>query len=436
MANKASGPLVGEERVPAKAKVLVAAVFALFALQIPSPLRLNTDSVDVLTLASNLADGKPYLLSGARPLYPVGVPFIFSLMERAGFASSVGFGLLNLGLLSAAAGAFWVICGTMRMNPWEKMALLLVGFVNFPLIKHAMIPLTDIPYFAVSMAGCAVLEVLPERRPGSRAGILAAGVLLTGAALLTRRNGFVLAVSMLYAVWLMLRGPAPPGSARPFRGTLLACFAGILAVGAILGAALWKRILYVPDFPRGGAITERVMNLVEYRLMDLGTLVFNAPACRSAPLVPLVLASGVILLVLVFVGLARVRGAFRPIHVFLVGNMAILAIWPYGDPRFWIPVIPILGIVVRGALEPWLARRPIAVAARAYLALYAVAALASFAYSTRITYSGARFPELYGSGSMLDAYSQAWWGNQPASDQRVVIIRRYGERGAPPKPNP
>src|SRR5690349_11601903 len=103
-------PARGSERLSARFSALMAALFVVFAIQLYSPLRINADAALILRLTAMLTDGRPYLIDGARPIFPIGVPLTFSLMERAGAANSFGFGLFNLVCMCGAAYATWTIC--------------------------------------------------------------------------------------------------------------------------------------------------------------------------------------------------------------------------------------------------------------------------------------------------------------------------------------
>ena len=59
-------------------------------------------------------------------------------------------------------------------------------------------------------------------------------------------------------------------------------------------------------------------------------------------------------------------------------------------------------------------------------------ALAGMAYTTRITFAGQRFPELYGNDFARNAYEHAWRDPNPdLSDDWTFAIRRYGMAAAP-----
>jgi len=419
-------------RVPALVWLMLVALFLVYAIQLRSPLRLNTDADVILRLTANLTDGQPYLYQGHRPLYPIGMPLFYSFMERAGMANSFGFGLLNLLCLFIAALAIWVVSAAFRMSSTMRATVILVAFSSYVLIKHSVLPLTDIPYLAVSMAALALLETIPEHGAARRLALLALAFALVAAAMLIRRIGVALVPAAIYAAF-----PAE------WRQRLLNAFTlaelkrrwpvvvGVVIILAILVAA-HRLIFYLPDLSFQGSITHVVARQVRLRLMDFGDLILNLPLDEVARLRPALDLAGLGLTALMLIGLWRWRQKLHPTHVYLIAYLAILAIWPFTDVRFWIPVLPLIVIVVIQSAESSTCAKACRRATAVYLAYYTMTVVIAVAYTTRLTFAGSRFPERYGGGSMKAAYEEAWSGQvEDPNDDRVNLIHRYGMEGAP-----
>src|SRR5437773_11824110 len=137
--------------------------FCSYAVQFYSPLRINTHACMIFRLTAIITDSKIYLIDNARPLFPIGVPFTFSIMARINLANSFGFGLFNLICMFIAAYAGWVIAVELEMRR-AAPTIILLSFSSFPLIKSSLLALTDTPYFARSLLCVASLEIL--RRKG------------------------------------------------------------------------------------------------------------------------------------------------------------------------------------------------------------------------------------------------------------------------------
>ena len=133
-------------------------------------------------------------------------------------------------------------------------------------------------------------------------------------------------------------------------------------------------------------------------------------------------------------GIWAARRRLGPAHVYLLAYGAILAIWPYGDARFLLPVIPLLTAVFVEGIAPLMARRwarGLAWGAGVWCALLGGAAMA---FSIRITLSGDNFPSAYGAGQYSNSYRAAF--DQPinmASEFGIIpevveVLRRYDPR--------
>lgn len=91
------------------------------------------------------------------------------------------------------------------------------------------------------------------------------------------------------------------------------------------------------------------------------------------------------------------RAGFRgPAAVYVVTYIVVLIVWPFYEPRLWIPIIPLLvlyGVRVARSFPP---TRRVRIAIAAYVALYAVGGIMSLAYITRATLAGKNFMSVYG----------------------------------------
>jgi hypothetical protein len=432
MTTAAAGLSGKSGKTPVILKLALAALLILYALQLHSPLRINTDAAVILRLAADLTDGTPYMMLGARPIYPIGVPLTYSLMDRAHIATPFGFALLNFTCIGLAMIATWIICRLMRIPPIQRAAIVLISFSNYVLIKHSVIPLTDVPYFAVSLLCCAMLELFRERQGGEKTAAFLLSIFFAAASILTRRVGVTFIPAVLYALW---PGANPRASFRHWLGadkpralSIVALLLAIVTVAAILS----RRLFYVPDWRFGDSVTQALGRQLPLRLSDFGELLLNFPSEKLGPLHPAVYAAGLLLAVLICTGLWRSRRNLRATHVYLMAYMAILIIWPFRDARFWIPVLPLVTLLVFQAVMPLCHFKTIRAVTAVYLAFYALTALAAMAYTTRLTFAAGRFPNVYGDETARAAYHRAA-STQPTdpTDDWVFVIRRYGMGGGP-----
>jgi hypothetical protein len=141
---------------------------------------------------------------------------------------------------------------------------------------------------------------------------------------------------------------------------------------------------------------------VRYRLQEIGELCLNAPASRLGRLAPLIWIAGA-------AGIAAVGSYLRrcslgTVEVYIAAYLFIILIWPYGDARFWVPVLPLILAGLFSVAQPWRFTGWKRQAGLAYSSGYAVMGLAALAYSSWITFSGANFPRRYGDGNLRPTY--------------------------------
>jgi hypothetical protein len=164
----------------------------------------------------------------------------------------------------------------------------------------------------------------------------------------------------------------------------------------------------------------------------------NVPISKVPTLLqPALWAFGLAAIALIVFLLWRRRLDFGPTEIFLIAVAGILAIWPFRDPRFWLPAMPILlGLAawaIQSASRPaiW---RPFAPAA---VGFFVVLGLAGLAYNTRLSLSGDEFPKMFVDDYLGPVYREAWGLRNPADSTRVDstalhVLRRFEPRAHPP----
>lgn len=169
--------------------------------------------------------------------------------------------------------------------------------------------------------------------------------------------------------------------------------------------------------------------VMNFRGREFAQLAANLPLSRMpAAVVPwLPLVGGAI-------GLALLRvlyqqAANRPIIVgYLLTYTVILAVWPYEDPRFWLPVIPmVILLAVTSPLPGSMILRRLATTA---WLLYLSIGLIALVMNVRLSFQTHTFPRSYTHGTLRASYLEAF-GLPPERDAplpdalAVNILRRH-----------
>lgn len=415
-----------------------------YLIQAASPLRMNKDAIEFLEVGASVSDGDGFLTNGEPSHYPPGYPLILAGLDRAGLARSsvlIGLNLASLAVGLACAG--FVLSRSLGIGRDEALLLASMTLLSWVIVKHVTLPVSDVPYFGVSLASLALATRAGELRGRRKVfWIVGAGV-LAAIAVSLRTIGVALAPALALAVAGGSR-PSLAGLCRAWEThrraatlALVGVAVALAAGGAALGSTMYAREM-VQDW-RG------VGDLVRFRLEDWAELLLNGSQAQlPQPLQPWLMLAGLGFVAAMGLGV-RARRAVEPVDLYVGAYAAILLVWPYRDARFWIPVIPLLlGYAWVGFRDVAQKRRVVSRWLGAgYLAGYAAMGVLALAYSTWLTLSGDRFADRYGGGIYRASYLAAFGletddesppmaavtGRADHSEERVDrVLRRFGPR--------
>lgn len=421
------------QRPRASAKLLLLLLAIGFSVQVFTPLRLNTDAIVLLSMADSAAQGKGFLADGQKTLFPPGYPALLTLLLRERLAHS--WVIVGLNLIFLAVGllaAYGVLLDDFFAD--RTVALLICAFflMSWPVIKHCTIPLTDVPFFCFSMSSIAMMSRARSGQSNLRLGVLlgAAG-LLALAAMTIRTIGAALFLPLLFAtvsgfqVVSRLKSLSLVAKLAISAGGALLCG----AAAAMLAATPYWRF-FVGGGTQGGTFRS-IGRILSYRLIELGELFGNVSTFRlPAKLHVVVPWIGFLALLVIVIGAtssgkhARVRVS----DVFVLSYMGVFLLWPFYDSRYLLPVIPFFAAYVVLAVNRLQVPRPLLAL---YCVAYGVLGFAVLAYSTWITFAGAKFPYRYGDGNLRASYCAAFQScadphvAENANPRVVRLIREY-----------
>lgn len=430
-------------RLTAAALTLVAATYLL---QLVSPLRLNHDAVRLLSMGWNAHAHGTYLVDGQVEEYPPGYPFMLKLLFDAGLGRTAWLGLLNLTWLgAAAAGWFWIARHHAGLPVAAARLATLLPLLSWCLIKHAVIPLTDLPYLGLSTLALVFLHRYWSATTRFAWRDLTIAVILSLTALQVRTVGVALLAAIAASVAchpLTLR--LIPARLQPTSRQMF--IAALVALGTFLALAQtdWLKTRVPSGYPQSlitfvrGESAVTPTRVLTWRLNETSALALNLPLPAGRGF--LTALPGLVVWVALLFALPRGWNRLRP-WIFYAGFYAgILLLWPFTDPRFLLPLLPLASLLAVLTVPPLVAAsRPRRLLVFACLGCFIALGLAALAYSTRLSLAGADFARRYGLPDVRATYAQAFGlppqpGSPPPNERWVEFLRRIEPRAQPAAP--
>jgi hypothetical protein len=411
---------------------LLASCFYLFAvgyvLQMFSPLRINTDSYRLLSMSVSAYRGEGYLVDGHVDQFPTGYPFVVKLLLQAGLANSMTLVIFNLVCLFVALSVLY-ICWKTECGPTQAILAMTFTIASWIMVKHVTLALTDIPYFCVSSLSLFCAWTYYRENGPRKWWWFAASTCLGYVALQCRSVGLAIFPALL-STGLWHRDHAPfVVRLLTKKWQLFFWTVGLtLLVAFVIVASIRDTGWFESQFTKPGSYFRSLLNRlqqtnpvvvvfrnVSLRVLEFGELFGNVPGSKALRLPPIMLhLLGLAVWVIVLRGAQLMirRRCLLPFVLYFFFYTALMVTWPYYDPRFWLPLLPVLAVLFFAAVEDlaqrWPVVRPFCVV---YLTLFLLPGLAAILFSTRISLAGAQFSELYGDGGTTMTYRYAF-GNR------------------------
>lgn len=415
-----------------------------YFLQVCTPLRLNSDVLLCLSMADRAVDTGTWIAwyeratanhSVALPGYPT----VIAGLMRLELGQSWALVMLNLVCLAGGLAAAMRICADWGLSRRERMLVGIATLLSWITIKHATLPLTEMMFFALSM-NALMLAQKASRRTQGQAWVAAwcAAAVLAILATCTRIIGVALIPALLVALIF------PAGAAWRAIEKLVASktlVAGVILCGAVVVAAtIWLSadteygLEFALRHRELGSIPAALVAQGQMRLNELGLAGLNLPATAvPARMLMAVLVVGACIAALLGIGVWQLRRQADPALVFVVSYCGILAAWPFLDPRFVLPALPLGLACILVAWRSFNFGRAGQLIGCGWVCGYAVLGVAALVMTTRVTFSGEQFPESYNHGGQLQESYQAAWGkpHDPAKvmPQALQVLKRHERDG-------
>lgn len=423
------------QRLRVAASVAFLLISLAYLLQIASPLRLVGDGVDYLLQASSAVDGYGFRVHGEQSMRPPGYPALIFLLVKSGIGKSWAIVAWNCFMLGIGCWAgYYVLRRSFALDARFAQILCLLTLLSFVMVKHATYPLSDVSFFGASMP-CLLLLLQAEGDTSTgRYWRLAVAVPLLVFCIELRTIGIALIPAF---AWAAVGGA--PWARNVLQSLRRRKAASLVLLLLVVIAMAWAGRMFLHSrylqfnaktLHRRGVIGNFISDLSDHTL-EWGELAVNAPVSKlPAGLELPVRIIGFLALVLAATGLWEKRRTIDALVWYIAGFAAIVFGYPWFDTRLWLPVLPLLmGYILIGArrLVPARLLRP---AIFAYCSIFCLLGIVALGYSTRLTFAGSRFPDLYGDGTLRATYRAALLGEPPKNADDIdpdslYLLRRY-----------
>ena len=315
----------------------------LFFLNCFTPLRLHYDMLRYFAIKDCIetkcppgADPKDYL--------PYGYTVLLLLLSRLGILKS--FSLVFVNCLYLFGGLYFVrkIFSSIR-QPYFLFFLILM---NWTVIKFVAHPLSELQYLFFSLASVYSFYLFVERK---NIWHLLLAFLLAGIAFLTRTVG----ISLVAALFISLDLGIPKTVDRPYQekqdgrvGYWCLCIAVVLVFSRQLGLNHYTGVMS-KQF-KGGL---RFADVIQWHFAEWGEILLNTSRLKVISHLPAGFGEGLFVTMGIlgfcgFVCICFIKKNRIPfvVRAYLFFYMLLLFNWPFPDPRFWVPIIPLIAAVI------------------------------------------------------------------------------------------
>jgi len=242
---------------------------------------------------------------------------------------------------------------------------------------------------------------------------LIGSVALVIASVCIRRIGVALIPALLYAVVFQSEVQLYVArlSFRRKAAIILVAASVAASLGAISiawGVRTASTLLDLSAMLKGHVLLDAALGVMSFRSKELGEIAVNLPYPALPHIVqgciPII---GALVFLSIIAGIAW-RKEFGIVETYFVSYMAIVLVWPFYDPRFWLPVIPFL-IAYSGLALKRLVQGKIAMyIVEGYVMIFVLMGTLTLASDTRLSFSGSRSGDFYTEGRYHSTYCAVW----------------------------
>lgn len=419
---------------PANATINRLMTFALIAMGAVylagcfTPLHIHFDSIRYYNIKDCIEFGCPPDSEAAKDYLPYGYTALLIGLSKLGVLNAFSIAFVNCLYLFAALYFVRKIFNK-QVHP---VLFVLIALFNWTIIKFALHPLSEMQYLFFSCASLYCFYLYLQKKSYAQ---LALSFLFAIGTVLTRTVGISLFPALILGILWQHRAELK----RIIQKNKV-----LLIVIALAGVALvfFAKQLKILDYTSllKGPLEKGVGNFIGENLKnhftELAEVFINLPSNKVIGFIPGGMGKIVFILLGVFCLFWLLLNIFSSksripfyIRVYLLFYLFIIFNWPYYDPRFFVPVLPLLVVVI--LRTPFTLPSWVKGIGKLYLVVYLFLGVFAAGYSLYVGFNKERFSRNQAAGDYRNEYEIHFFG-KPLSDTAkqvdanvVEILNKY-----------
>jgi hypothetical protein len=312
----------------------------------------------------------------------------------------------------------------------SPLFFIVLVLLNWTVIKFVDHPLSELQYLFFSLASVYAFYQYTQNK---KIFNLLMAFILAALAFLTRTVGVALVAALCAGlIWEYRKQLIGLISRNKIMVAILVlCAVGVLIFSKQLGLNHYTGVMS-KQFKEGVHFTE----MLGWHFSEWGEIFINTSAIKAVTYLPYPLGQGIflitgILMIAGFIYICFIKKSRIPfiVKAYLFFYMILLFNWPFPDPRFWVPVIPLVAAVI--AQTSFNGNPFLKFALSLLFIVYAGFGIISLSYMTYTSLNKKAFARTQASGVYRNEYETHFFG-KPLSDTAthedpyvLDVLRRY-----------
>lgn len=399
-------------------KLAMFAMAAVYLVSCFTPLHIHFDSIRYYNIKDCIEYGCAPGSFASTDYLPYGYTALLITLSKLGILNS--FSIVFVNCLYVFAGLYFVY--KIFAGQVHPFVFAVIALFNWTLIKFVAHPLSEMQYVFFSCASLYCFFVYTKKKSFLHLILAFVFCILT---VLTRTVGISLLPALVLGVLWEYRAELT----RIVKKNKLLVLA--IVVAGIAGVIFSASKLKITDYTSllKGPLEKGVGNFFaenfKNHFSDLTEVFLNMPANKVTGYIPggagpaLFVVLGVACLAWVLYNTFSKRSKIPfYIRMYLLFYVIIIMNWPYYDPRFWVPILPLLVVVI--LQTPFNSKGWLKGVSRLYLGVYLALGLFAAVYSLYIGLDKERFAQKQAAGIYRNEYEIEFFG-KPVSDTAVHV---------------